>query len=173
MNDDKLAERQGHHSAKRAVQKPHVERDVTERMIGRARTGPLLADRGRGSAVATDTRSLPTGEIMHFGLDVQRGWNVLGRMEAIDYLFSVAYLLMGARLVLALLGVDPANGIVRLMNALTNPLYAPFRGVVAIPTTEAGHTLALPILIALVGYILAHAAISGLVRVARERQPLV
>ena len=169
MNDDGLAERQARRSPERGATRPPVDRDVTERVVGRPLARATPADtrsiRGVAGEIGLDGQSDSYRTELHAG----RGWNVTGRMEAIDHLFGVIYLLMGVRLLLALAGADPADGIVRFITALTDPLYAPFRSMIGIPATDGGQTLALPILIALVGYMLVHASISGLVRATRQR----
>ncbi len=53
--------------------------------------------------------------------------------------------------------------------SVTDPLYRPFRGIVASPTAEGGYTLALPIVIAIIVYALVHAGINGLLRLIAHR----
>ena len=53
---------------------------------------------------------------------------------------------------------------------MTNPFYAPFRGIVASPRTDRGHTLLLPIIVALIAYVLLHLAINGLLRMMAHRK---
>ena len=172
MSDDGLAARQAKRIPERGVAKPPADRDVTERVVGRPRARATPADTRSIRAVpevdpAEERDSQRDSQRAE--LQAGRGWNVAGRMEAIDHLFGVIYVLMSARLLLALVGADPSGSIVRFVTAQTDPLYAPFRSLVGIPATEGGETLALPILTALVGYMLVHASISGLVRATRQR----
>jgi hypothetical protein len=53
---------------------------------------------------------------------------------------------------------------------VTAPFYAPFRGIVGTPSVEGGFTLALPVLIAIVVYMLLHMGINGLLRMAAHRK---
>jgi uncharacterized protein YggT (Ycf19 family) len=74
------------------------------------------------------------------------------------------------RLLLALLAARSSAGFVQFVRAVTDPLYAPFRGIVASPTAEGGYTLALPIVIAIIVYALLHAGINGLLRLIAHRK---
>ena len=53
---------------------------------------------------------------------------------------------------------------------MTDPLYAPFRGIVASPKAEGGYTLALPIVIAIIVYALLHLGINKLLRLIAHRK---
>ncbi|MEJ7709623.1 MAG: YggT family protein [Pyrinomonadaceae bacterium] len=61
-------------------------------------------------------------------------------------------------------------GFVQFVRSVTDPLYAPFRGIVASPTAEGGYTLALPIIVAIIVYALLHAGINGLLRLLAHRK---
>ena len=71
---------------------------------------------------------------------------------------------------LALMAANPAAGFVQFIRAVTDPFYGMFRGIVQSPTVEGGNTLALPVLIAIVAYMLLHLAIKGLFRVVAQRR---
>ena len=45
---------------------------------------------------------------------------------------------------------------------LTNPFYAPFKGIVATESLDGAHPIVWPIVIAIVAYMLLHAAVRGL-----------
>ena len=76
------------------------------------------------------------------------------------------------RLILELFNARESVGFVKFINAVTNPFYAPFRGIVAEPSRD-GFTLALSIVIALVAYMLLHMAINGLLRLLAHRKTTV
>lgn len=178
MNDDGLAARDATRAARPKALVPPVDRDVTERVVGRPRVRATPADsrsiRGAAGAphVLEQAGAVEPGEPRRAALQTERGWNLTGRMDAIDHLFGAIYLLLGARLLLALVSAAPADGIVRFITWLSDPLYAPFRSLVRVPSAPGGGPLALPILIALVGYMLVHALVSSLLRATRERSPL-
>jgi len=66
-----------------------------------------------------------------------------------------------------------SNGFVQFIDAVTNPFYAPFRGIVGSPTAEGGYTLVIPIIIAIIVYALLHAAINGLLRMLVHRKTAI
>jgi uncharacterized protein YggT (Ycf19 family) len=77
---------------------------------------------------------------------------------------------LGMRFLLALLAARSSAGFVRFIVAVTAPFYEPFRGIVASPSTNAGHTLLLPIVVAIIAYVLLHLAINGLLRMFAHRK---
>jgi hypothetical protein len=90
--------------------------------------------------------------------------------QFLDYGFYVLYALLGVRLVLALIAAQSGNGFVRFISAITNPFYAPFKGIVSSPSTDAGNTLVIPIVIAFFVYVLLHLGINGLLRMTGSRK---
>jgi uncharacterized protein YggT (Ycf19 family) len=88
----------------------------------------------------------------------------------VDYLFYLLYGLLGIRFVLSLLGAAETAGFVVFINSVTDPFYAAFSGIVARPTINGG-VLDLPVVIALLAYVLLHIAVRGLLRLlAGERR---
>lgn len=82
----------------------------------------------------------------------------------LDYLFGLLYALFAIRLLLELIGARKSAGFVELIVALTSPFYAPFKGIVANDTLDGSHPIVWPIVIAIVAYLLLHAAIRTLLR---------
>jgi hypothetical protein len=80
---------------------------------------------------------------------------------------------LGLRFLLALLAARSGAGFVRFIVAVTDPFYRPFQGIVASPSTEGGHTLMMPLIIAIVVYILLHLAINGVLRIIAHRKTAV
>ena len=58
----------------------------------------------------------------------------------------------------------------RFIVAVSSPFYEPFRGIVASPEHDGGHTLLLPIVVAIIAYVLLHLAINGLLRMFAHRK---
>jgi hypothetical protein len=84
--------------------------------------------------------------------------------QLVDYAFILLYGLLAIRLLLGLVNASPAAGFVRFINALTQPFYAPFVGIVASVDLSPGQ-LELPIVICVLAYLLLHVAVRGLLRV--------
>jgi len=90
--------------------------------------------------------------------------------QFIDYGFGIVYLLLVVRLGLNLIAAQSGNGFVQFIRVITDPFYAPFRGIVASPATADGNTLVVPIMIAIVVYAILHAVINGLLRMVAQRK---
>ena len=87
---------------------------------------------------------------------------VLGRIaRIIDYLFGLLYALLLIRLALEFFGARSGAGFVRIIDQMTDVFYAPFKGIFPTMTIDSGH-LVWPLVVAIVGYMLLHAAIRGL-----------
>jgi uncharacterized protein YggT (Ycf19 family) len=93
--------------------------------------------------------------------------------QIVDYIFYVLYALLALRFVLALLAARSSAGFVRFIVAVTDPFYLPFRGIVASPSTDSGHTLMMPLVIAIIVYLLLHLGINGLLRIFAHRKTAV
>lgn len=56
--------------------------------------------------------------------------------QVLDYGFMLLYALLAIRFGLALLAARSSAGFVKLIVALTDPFYAPFKGIVASPRLD-------------------------------------
>ena len=90
-------------------------------------------------------------------------------VQVIDFLFSVLYVLLATRLALELMAANEESGFVQLVNAATEPFYAFFHNVVASPSAD-GHTLALPVLVALGAYAILHWGVRSLAKLIVYRE---
>lgn len=124
----------------------------------------------RVNSVAADMRERALDETVSRDRTVSHARTAARGSQFLDYAFYVLYTLLGIRLVLALIAAQSGNGFVRLINDVTNPFYAPFKGIVSSPTTEGGNTLVVPIIIAIFVYLLVHLAINGLLRMIGSRK---
>lgn len=171
MHDTKLAEGEGRRAAQYEETTSDIEKDVNATLAERAEHGSA-AESGRLDQVAGDMRKEAIDDVAGQGRETSRGRLFARISQVTDYLFSLLYGLLAIRLVLALLAARSENGFVQLINTVTEPFYALFRGIVASPSAE-GHTLVVPILIAMAAYALLHAAIKGLLRMFVHRQTAV
>ena len=95
---------------------------------------------------------------------------VMGWLSRVfNYLFLVIYSLLIIRLLLAVFAPDSNAGFVQLINMVTDPLYAPFRGIVTSPGV-AGWGVAVPIVLAIVAFALLHLAVNGFLRLFARRK---
>ena len=84
--------------------------------------------------------------------------------RVLDFLFGLLYALLAVRLTLELIGARRSSGFFELIAGVTNPFYAPFRGIVPSATVDGSHPIVWPLVIAIVAYMLLHAAIRALLR---------
>ena len=169
MEDAKVGQDEARQASQHEAVKSRVESHVNAEIAGQATAGSPGGD-AKIAEVAGQMRSKAVSETAH-------GERVLGQARTaargsqfIDYAFYVVYSLLAIRLVLALIAAQSSNGFVRFISAVTDPFYAPFRGIVPSPTAEGGYTLVVPIIIAIVVYALLHAGINGLLRMVGQRK---
>jgi uncharacterized protein YggT (Ycf19 family) len=169
MEDDKLAADEARRIAQHEAVKSEVESDVNSEIAVRAdHTSPPEAQ--RIDNVAGEFRARAVDEVVETEREVERSRTAARVSQVIDYIFYVIYALLALRLVLALLAARRSAGFTQFIFGVTDPLYAPFKGIVASPTAEGGYTLALPLVIALIVYVLLHAGINGLLRLLAHRK---
>ena len=162
--------------SRRAVQhesiKATVEDDVNAQIAEQAQ------QRARGSEaeiqrVAQTMREHAVHEVADSERELQRSRGVARVSQIIDYAFFVLYALLAFRFVLALIAARSSAGFVRFIVSVTEPFYAPFKAIVASPRTGDGHTLLLPIIVAIVAYAVLHLAINRLLRLFVHRKTAV
>lgn len=167
--DDKLASEE----ARRAVQhdsvKAQVEGEVQSEIADQAQV-PARGESQRIQEVAGEFRSKAVREVVDTEREVERGRGAARISQIIDYIFFLIYGLLALRFLLALLAARSTAGFVQFIVAVTNPFYSPFKGIVASPRTEDGHTLLMPIVVAIIAYVLLHLAINGLLRMLAHRK---
>lgn len=168
--DDKLAAEEARRAAQHESVKAQVEGEVQSEIGERAATKATRNESQRIDEVAGDLRSRAVDEVVDTEREVQRSRGVARISQIVDYIFYVIYALLGMRFLLALLAARSSAGFVRFIVAISNPFYEPFRGIVASPQTDGGHTLLLPIVIAIVAYLLAHLLINALLRMLAHRK---
>ena len=168
--DDKLAADEARRSVQHGTVKAQVEGEVQAEIADRASAGPAPGEAQKIDDVAGKFRSKAVNEVVDTEREVERGRGAARVSQIVDYIFYVIYALLGMRFLLALLAARSSAGFVQFIVTVTNPFYAPFRGIVASPQTNQGHTLLLPIVVAIIAYVLLHLAINGLLRMLAHRK---
>lgn len=169
MEDGKLAADEARRAAQHEAIKAQVESDVNSEIAARAERAPR-PEAQKMEAVAGEFRAKALDEVVETEREVERSRAAARVSQVIDYIFYIVYALLAIRLILALLAARRGAGFTQFIFSTTDPLYAPFRGIVASPTAEGGYTLALPIVIALIVYALLHAGLNGLLRLLAHRK---
>ena len=101
---------------------------------------------------------------------MERGRVVARISQVVDYIFLIIYSLLAIRLLLELFAARESAPFFQFIKSVTDPFYSPFRGLMPSPSTPEGFTLALPIIIAIVVYMLLHLAINGFLRLLAHRK---
>ncbi len=167
--DDKLASEEARRAVQHESVKAQVEGEVQSEIADRA-SQPTAGEPQRIQQVAGDFRSKAVDEVIDTEREVERGRTAARVSQVIDYIFYLIYALLAMRFLLALLAARSSAGFVQFIVAVTYPFYEPFRGIVASPRTGEGHTLLLPIVIAIIAYVILHLAINGLLRMLAHRK---
>jgi F0F1-type ATP synthase membrane subunit a len=172
VDDDKLAIEEARRAGQHGAVKSQVEGEVQAEIAERAAQAPP-AEGQKIDQVAGEFRAKAVDEVVQTEREVGRARGVARISQVIDYLFFVLYALLAMRFLLALLAARSSAGFVQFIVTVTNPFYEPFRGIVASPRTDGGHTLMVPLVIAIIVYILLHLGINGLLRMFAHRKTAV
>ena len=170
MSDDKLAIDEARRAAQHESVKNQVEGEVQAEIGERAATRTTTSEARKIDNVAGEFRSKAVNEVIDTEREVERSRTAARVSQVVDYIFLLIYALLAMRFLLALLAARSTAGFVRFIVAVTAPFYEPFRGIVASPRTDGGHTLLLPIVIAIIAYAVLHLAINGLLRMLAHRK---
>jgi len=168
MVDNKLELEEAQRAATYEAVKTDVQSEVGGEIASRAEHSDA-SEAGRIQNVAGDMREKAVDEVVQTEREIERG-RVMARVsQVVDYLFFIVYGLLTLRFLLELFGARENAGFFQFIRSVTGPFYAPFKGLVASPSAD-GFTLALPIVFALVAYMLLHLAINGLLRIFAHRK---
>jgi uncharacterized protein YggT (Ycf19 family) len=168
--DDKLAADEARRSVQHETVKAQVEGEVQAEIADRASQSPAPQEAQKIDEVAGQFRSKAVNEVVNTEREVERGRGAARVSQVIDYLFYLLYALLFLRFLLALLAARSSAGFVQFIVAVTGPFYEPFRGIVSSPTAPGGHTFLLPLVLAIIVYIMLHLAINGLLRMLAHRK---
>ncbi|HEY6804544.1 MAG TPA: hypothetical protein VI306_13290 [Pyrinomonadaceae bacterium] len=170
MEDDKLALEEARRATQHEAVKSQVEGEVQAEISDRAARTVAPNESQRIKQVAGEFRSKAVDEVIDTEREVQRSRGLARVSQVIDYIFFVIYALLGMRFLLALMAARSTAGFVQFIVTISNPFYAPFRGIVTSPRTDQGHTLLLPVVVAIISYVILHLLIIGLLRMLAHRK---
>jgi hypothetical protein len=173
MDDEKLALEEARRAQQHESVKSEIEGQVQADISQKANQAPPAGESRKIEAVAGQFRERAVDEVVDTEREVQRSRGLARISQVVDYIFYVIYALLGMRFLLALLAARSTAGFVQFIVTVTNPFYLPFRGIVASPTAAGGHTLLLPIVIAMLAYLLLHLGITGLLRMFAHRKTAI
>ena len=168
MVDNKLLQDEVQRANNYEAVKSEVKSEVGAEIAAHA--DQYYAENSRISNIASGMRQKAVDEVVETENEIERGRFLARVSQIVDYFFYVIYSLLTIRLLLALLAAKQTAGFVQFIYYVTDPIYAPFKGIVSSPTVEGGYTLALPVVIALVVNMLLHLGINGLIRIFVHRK---
>ncbi|MEO6574570.1 MAG: YggT family protein [Polyangiaceae bacterium] len=90
--------------------------------------------------------------------------------RVVDYLFAVLYGILIVRLLLEFFQARPGAGFSEFIRKISDPFYSPFKAIVPSTTIEGGHPVVWPLIVCIVAYMVLHAVIRGLLRLAAHRR---
>lgn len=172
MSDNKLAQDEAQRASNYEAIKSGVKTEIGEEIAADVQH-PTPEAAQHVENLAGSMRQKAVDEVVNTEGEVERGRLVARVSQIVDYIFYLIYGLLGIRLMLALFAANNSAGFVQMIRDITDPFYAPFKGIVRSVSVEGGFTLALPIVVALIVYILAHLAINGLLRIFVHRKTSV
>jgi uncharacterized protein YggT (Ycf19 family) len=168
MTDNKLEIDEMQRAANYEAVKSNVESRVNNEIVAESDTG-MRRENGL-DAVAGRMRERAVSDVVESERDIERGRVVARISQIVDYIFLIIYGLLAIRLLLELFAARESAGFFQFIKSVTNPIYSPFRGLVPSPSTPEGFTLALPIIVAIVVYMLLHLAVNGFLRILAHRK---
>jgi uncharacterized protein YggT (Ycf19 family) len=168
MVDNKLAQEEAQRAATYEAVKTDVQSEVGGEIVAHAEHD-RASQAGRIQNVAGNMREKAVDEVVQTEREVERARLMARISQVVDYAFFLIYGLLGIRLLLELFAARESAGFFQFIKTVTGPFYAPFKGLVPTLSNE-GFKLALPIIVALVVYMLLHLAINGLLRMFAHRK---
>lgn len=171
MVDNKLEYEEAQRAANYEAVKSSVQSNV-DAEIARQAAYSTASQNAYVEDLAKDMRAKVVTEVAETEREVERGRAMARVSQVVDYIFFVIYGLLGIRLLLELFAARENAGFVKFIKTATGFFYAPFAGIVPSPSKD-GFTLALPIIVAIVAYMVLHLAINGLLRLFAHRKTTI
>lgn len=172
MVENKLAVEEAQRTADYEAIKTEIKNEVGGEIAAEAER-PAPGQARRIENIADNMRRKAVDEVVETEQEVERGRIFARVSQFVDYGFFLIYGLLTIRLLLELFAARESAGFTKFIKAVTGFFYAPFAGLMPSPSLEGGFTLALPIIAAIVVYMLLHLAVNGLLRIFVHRKTAV
>lgn len=169
--DNKLEIEEAQRAANYEAIKSNVKADVGGEISAYANHS-TVSETAQTQDLATGMRQKAISEIVETDREVERG-RVMARIsQVVDYVFFLIYASLAIRFLLELFAARESAGFVKFIKSVTGIFYAPFAGIVPTPSKD-GFALALPIVVAIIAYMVLHLAINGLLKMFAERKTTI
>ena len=127
MSDDKLKVDEAQRALNYEAIKSEAKADVRRAVVNEP---PTIDQSERVEEMADDMRQRAVDEVAETDREVGRGRVVARISQIVDYIFFLIYGVLVIRLLLELFAARESAGFFQLIKQLTDPFYAPFRGLV-------------------------------------------
>ncbi len=172
MKDNKLIADEERKMMQHNQVKSEIENQVNDEVLARAEN-TTSNETHQMDNIAQEFRGKAINEVVTTEREIGVSRVAARISQVIDFAFYVVYGLLALRLLLSLFSAKSSAGFVQFIRNVTDPLYEPFRGIVASPSIEGGYTLVLPIVVAIIAYSLLHLGINGLLRLIAQRKTVI
>ncbi len=167
MTNDKVAVDESERLREHEAIKGEVRAGIHSEITRTAEVTP--ADQVQADTVARQLRSTAFREIASTEGEVARARMLSRVSEYVDYGFYMLYGIVGLATFMALVGARRSSGITQFVETISGPFLAPFSGVLPNPGA-GGMRLMLSYFMALVIYMLIHAAVNGLIKLVAHNR---
>lgn len=170
-NDEKLAIDESRRIAQHEAVKNNIRSEVHSE-IARHADDRGSADSAQLEAVAGRLKHKAVKEVTLTEAEIDRARIVARISQVVDYLFYIAYGIIGLEVLLEALGARESSGFKQLIDSLATPLLAPFKGLIFDPA-RGPYRFMLSYIFGLIVYVLLHLAVNGLLRMVVHRKTAV
>jgi uncharacterized protein YggT (Ycf19 family) len=161
------AQRIAQHETVKGEVRGKVHADIT-----RQADRHLPAEQRSTEALAASLERKAVHEVATTEAELERGHAVARASQVVDYLFYLVYGVIGLEIVLDAIGARQTAAFKQFVDAIASPLLLPFRGLMPDPSVGR-FRLMVSYIVALIVYMLVHAAVNGLLRIFVHRKTVV
>ncbi|HLY63719.1 MAG TPA: hypothetical protein VKV95_23510 [Terriglobia bacterium] len=166
--DEKLAREEARQDHQHEAVKSKVASEV-QTEIARSAEQAHPTDQAQAKALASDFKQKAVSEVAARESEIGRAKLVASISQVADYLFYLIYGIIGLEFALDLLGARQSNAFKQFLDVVSAPVLAPFRGLMSDPSVGR-FRLMISYVVAVLVYVLLHAAVNGFLRLFAHRK---
>lgn len=162
LEDEKLSMDESRRLAQHNTVKGEIREEVHAE-VTRAADAKVGSDANRVRTLAAGLRDTALDEVAGIERELEVAKGVARISQVIDYIFFLIYTIIVLEIVLEAAGARQGSGFKQFMDGLSAPFLRPFGGLLR-EFSHGPYELVLSYVMALVVYMILHAAINGLLR---------
>lgn len=143
--------------------------DAVRARIAEEAASSSTTEQAEVESVAAGLKHKAAAEVLEAEAEMERARRVARVAQVVDYVFFLAYSLIGLQIGLTLFGARSSSGFKQFLDFVTLPLLGPFRGLMPDPSLGPMR-LMVSYIVALLVYALTHRALMKLLRLLAHRQ---